>query len=468
MIGPSNYIRLTARAILIISITMIVNGCLVGPKYERPELNVPDEYSFSNEYINTQDSILNLKWFDLFEDSVLNGLIDTALLNNYNLKTALARIEQARALYNFEKADQLPAIGYSANASSTDPGNVDFPTGTIENYSGVGTVFWEIDLWGRVRHSKRGAFNDYLATIEAEKAIRSSLISEVAGLYFLLRDIDNKIEIADRTAESRQKSYDILTDQFNQGYTAELDVLQVEQLLRDAEAAIPAFERARTNIENAINVLLGRAYAPVPRGYENSEQPKPPVIPSGLPSSILEQRPDIMLAEYNYMAENERIGVTIAQRFPTISLTGFLGVASSDLSTITNSGALTSEIAGSLTGPIFNFGKNKRRVEIQKKEAEVAMYNYFDSYISAVAEVEDALVACQTYNEEFEARNKKAQAAIKALSLSQQRYDNGYTAYLEVLDAQRSMFNSELELSTVQRLQLISYVQLYKALGGGW
>jgi len=447
---------------------MLLNSCLVGPKYERPEIETPEEFLYTNEYVNPDDSIFNLKWFQLFNDSVLIGLIDTAINNNYDLKIAISRIEQAQAVYGFNKSDQLPSIGYSASASRTDYGDNPFNFPTTNNFTGVGTVFWEIDLWGKIRHSKRGALNDYLATIEAKKAVQSALISDVASYYFLLRDIDNKLAISLSTAESRKKSYDILTDQFSQGYVAELDVLQVEQLLREAEASIPAYIRERTNIENVINILLGRNNIEIPRGVDNKDYSAPPVIPSGLPSSLLENRPDVKLAEYAYMAENERIGVAIAQRFPTISLTGFLGVASSDLSNLVSAGAVTSEISGGLVGPIFNFGKNKRRVEIQRKEAEIAMYNYQQAYIVALADVEDALIACQTYTDEFEALDKRAIASIKALDLSQARYDNGYTAYLEVLDAQRSMFNSALQVSTTQRLQLVSYIQLYKALGGGW
>ena len=208
--------------------------------------------------------------------------------------------------------------------------------------------------------------------------------------------------------------------------------------------------------QHTLNVLLGQNTAVVARGLENSAQPLPPVIPSGLPSSLLENRPDIRVAEYRYYAENERIGVAIAQRFPTITLTGFLGVASPDLSKLFTADALTYEAAGGLFGPIFNFGKNKRRVEAQRKEAEAAMYTYQKAYITALAEVEDALVACEMLKLESEARNGQAEAARAALTLSQARYDSGYTSYLEVLDAQRSLFNSELSASTVQQQRLNS------------
>jgi multidrug efflux system outer membrane protein len=448
--------------------TVSLSGCLVGPVTNRPETNTPKEFVNANAYINTSDTIVNLKWFAMFGDTVLLRLIDTALVNNYDLKVATARIQQAEAIYGIAKADQFPLIGYSAAASRTNPTNVPNVNGGVNTFSGLGTVSWELDLWGKVRHSKRGALNDYLSTIEARKAIQASLVSDVATLYFQLRDLDNRIMIAERTAQSRRDSYKILNDQFDKGYAAKLDVLQVEQLLRDAEAAIPNFKRQRAAVEHTLNVLLGQNTAVVARGLENSAQPLPPVIPSGLPSSLLENRPDIRVAEYRYYAENERIGVAIAQRFPTITLTGFLGVASPDISKLFTADALTYEAAGGLFGPIFNFGKNKRRVEAQRKEAEAAMYTYQKAYITALAEVEDALVACEMLKLESEARNGQAEAARAALTLSQARYDSGYTSYLEVLDAQRSLFNSELSASTVQQQRLNSYVQLYKALGGGW
>lgn len=449
-------------------ISLFATGCLVGPKYSRPATQTPQSFTNTNEYINPNDSILNLKWFNLFNDNVLTALIDTGLRNNYDLKIAIARIEQANATYGFVKADQFPNFGYNVNATRTDPTNVPTVNTPYNNFNLTATVSWEIDLWGKIRHSKRGALDDYLSSIEAKKAIQTQLVSDIASLYFQLRDVDNKILITQRTIKSRSESYNILTQQYNKGYISQVDVLQVEQLLRDAEASLPNFERQRTFIEQTIDVIIGQPSAPIQRGIENAAQPLPPVIPSGLPSTLLEQRPDVKAAEYKFMAENERIGVAVAQRYPTFSLTGFLGLASPDISKILTADAAVSQAFGGLFGPIFNFGKNKRRVDFQKKEAEIAMLNYQKAFQIALADVESALVACKTLRDENEARMKQATAATLALNLSQARYDNGYVSYLEVLDAQRSLFSSELAASSVKQTQLNAYVQLYKALGGGW
>lgn len=445
-----------------------VSGCLVGPKYVAPDMPGTGQYMNANTYIDTSSEVVNLKWFNLFNDTVLTSLIDTALYNNYDLRMAISRIEQSNALYGFIKADQYPVFGYSVGAGRTNTTNVPSPTDGYNEFNLTGTVSWEIDLWGKIRHSKRGAYNDYLASIEARKAIQTQLVSDVASLYFQLRDVDNKINITRRTIQSRQQSYDILSEQFAKGYIAQLDVFQVEQLLREAEAALPNFERQRTYIEQAIDVLLGQPSAPIRRGIENSMQPLPPAIPAGLPSSLLQNRPDVKAAEYTYIAENERIGVAVAQRYPSFSITGLLGLASPDVGKLLTGDAVSSQLFGGLMGPIFQFGKNKRRVEYQKKEAEIAMYKYQKAYISALSEVESALVACATYKTENDARILQAQAASGGLTLSQARYDNGYVSYLEVLDSQRSLFNSELAVSTVKQQQLNAYVQLYKALGGGW
>mgnify|MGYP000973216316 FL=1 len=445
-----------------------VSGCLVGPKYVAPDMPGTGQYMNANTYIDTSSEVVNLKWFNLFNDTVLTSLIDTALYNNYDLRIAISRIEQSNALYGFIKADQYPAFGYSVGAGRTNTTNVPSPTDGYNEFNLTGTVSWEIDLWGKIRHSKRGAYNDYLASIEARKAIQTQLVSDVASLYFQLRDVDNKINITRRTIQSRQQSYDILSEQVAKGYIAQLDVFQVEQLLREAEAALPNFERQRTYIEQAIDVLLGQRSAPIRRGIENSMQPLPPAIPAGLPSSLLQNRPDVKAAEYTYIAENERIGVAVAQRYPSFSITGLLGLASPDVGKLLTGDAVSSQLFGGLMGPIFQFGKNKRRVEYQKKEAEIAMYKYQKAYISALSEVESALVACATYKTENDARILQAQAASGGLTLSQARYDNGYVSYLEVLDSQRSLFNSELAVSTVKQQQLNAYVQLYKALGGGW
>ncbi len=447
-----------------------VSGCLVGPKYHRAKLDKPESYINKSEYVTDQDSILNLKWFKLFGDPVLIGLVDTALKNNLNLKVAVARIEEGRALYGVSKADLFPKIGYAAGAASKNLSD-EIGLGAInnkQNYMAFGNVSWELDIWGKIRHSNRAAMNQMLASVEGKKAVQSTLVSDVASLYFQLRDFDNRLEIARSTVISRQDYYSKMKARFQGGDISELDLLQSEQQLRDAQAAVPAFERQVAFTEHALNVLLGQRTLSIPRGLKNTDQPLAPVIPAGLPSTLLEQRPDIRLAEFNYMADVERVGITQAMRFPTLSLTGYAGALSSDLSQLTDPGATTYNITARLMGPIFNFGKNVRRVEAQKKVAEQSMYKYVNTYLTALADVENSLVAIQTFQTEYTARQQQTEAARKALDLSRARYDNGFTSYLEVLVAENNLFGASLSTSSVRAQQLTSSVTLYRSLGGGW
>lgn len=458
---------------LLILVSVLVTGCLVGPKYSRPNVDKASSYINKNEYINEQDSVLNLKWFELFGDQVLIGLIDSALKNNFDLKIAIARIEESRALYGFSKADLFPQVGYGLSAGSTKISDqvsdqIGLQGTTINNYQAFGNVSWEIDLWGKIRHSKRAAFNQLLASVEAKKAIQSTLISDVASLYFQLRDFDNRLRITKSTVASRLQYYDKMKARFDGGDISELDLLQSEQQLREAEAAVPNFERNIAFTQHSLNVILGQTTLPILRGLENVDQPSAPVIPSGLPSTLLEQRPDIKSAEFLYMADVERVGVAQAQRFPSLSLTGNLGLASGDLTTLVSGSAVTSAIAGNLMGPIFQFGKNKRRVEAQQYVAEASMYKYINTYLIALADVENALVANQTFKTEYDARLLQLGAALRNLELSRARYDNGFTSYLEVLIAESNLFSASLAVSSVRAQQLTSSVTLYRALGGGW
>ncbi len=451
-------------------IGVFAGGCMVGPNYQRPTTESQDSYVNKSEYISEQDSILNLKWFDLFEDDVLIGLIDTALKNNYDLKIAIARVEQSRALYGFSKADLFPAIGYGVQGGTTNLSDNTF-LGEIpaqSNYQLLGNVSWEIDVWGKIRRSNRAAYNELLASMEGQKAVQSTLVSDVASLYFQLRDFDNRLEISRSTLISRQEYYHKMNERFNGGDISELDLLQSEQQLREAEASIPFFERQVAFIAHALNVLLGKSTSPVSRGLTNLEQPEPPIIPAGLPSTLLSQRPDLRQAEYLFMAEVERIGVSQALRFPSFSLTGYLGVSSSELSNITASGSMTSSIIGSAMGPIFNFGKNKRRVDAQRKAAEAAQYQYQKTLLTALADVENSLVAIQTFRTESSARQLQLAAAERNLQLSRARYDEGYTSYLEVLIAESNLFNAALSASSVRAQELSATVTLYRSLGGGW
>ncbi|NJN42228.1 MAG: efflux transporter outer membrane subunit [Flammeovirgaceae bacterium] len=362
--------------ISLIALAMIVSGCLVGPKYNRPELELESSFVNKNEFVTELDTINNLKWFELFGDEVLISLIDTALRNNLDLKIAIARIEENRAMYGFTKADLFPKFGYDFSASGRQLSDqvrdqTNLQQNNLSTYQGFGTLSWEIDLWGKIRHSKRAALNQLLASEEGKKAVQSTLVSDVAAQYFQIRDFDNRLKIAQRTVISRQEYYDKMKARFEGGDISELDLLQSEQQLRDAQAAIPAFQRNVAFSEHALNVLLGQSTKPILRGLENADQPEAPVIPSGLPSTLLMQRPDVRLAEFTYMAEVENIGVAQALRFPSLSLTGAFGVASTDLTSFFSGSAVTSSIAGSLMGPIFEFGKIKEELKHSKRRPKL-------------------------------------------------------------------------------------------------
>ncbi len=438
----------------------ILSSCMVGKKYSRPEMPAPEKWSAENKYINTSDSVSHLKWFEIFSDTVLNSLIDTALKYNANLNIAGLRIEQARASYGIAKAEVLPSVGYSAGASINSH--------TSNDFNMVATASWEIDFWGKLRHAKKAAYNEILASEEGLKTVTTTLISDVATYYFQMRDLDNRLAIAQKTVESRTRYYQLIDARFRGGDVSELDRLQADQQLQIARATVSSIKRQLNATERSLNVLLGQTPQNIARGLENIDQQVVPVIPAGLPSSILEQRPDVKQAEFYLMAETERIGVTQAMRFPSVSLTGFLGFASADLSSLVSGDAFISNAAAGILGPIFAFGANKRRVEIQRAQAEIAATSYINTYFSALSEVENALVSIETYGDEYEARKQQAESASKSLMLSQERYNNGYTDYLEVLIAETSMLESELQASQNKALQLSSYIYLYRALGGGW
>jgi multidrug efflux system outer membrane protein len=332
----------------------------------------------------------------------------------------------------------------------------------------LGNVSWEIDLWGKLRHANRAAFAELMATEESKKSLYISLVAQVAELYFRLRGLDERLEIAQHAYETRLEYLEIITARFEKGNVSELDKLQAQQIAASAKAQIYSIERGIIQTENALNILLGRTYIPITRGLENDQQQLPLEIPSGLPSELLERRPDIKIAEQQLIAQTERIGVAVALRFPSLSLTGLLGVASPQISTLFGSQGGLGVLSGQLAGPFFRFGQNKRRVEAERAKASQLGFQYEKTILTAFAEVENSLAEIRTYSNEFEARSTQVAATEKSLMLSKALYDNGYTSFLQVLDAEREFFNSEFEKSLALENQLVSTVRLYKALGGGW
>jgi multidrug efflux system outer membrane protein len=307
-----------------------------------------------------------------------------------------------------------------------------------------------------------------LASQDGLKVVKTTLVSDVANLYFLLRDLDNRVEVAKQTIDSRATYHNMVNERFIKGEAAELDKLQAEQQLALAEATLSNLQRQLSLTQSSLNILLGQTPQSIPRGLQNANQAILPEIPAGLPSSLLIRRPDVRAAENTLIAETERIGEAQAMRLPSFSLTAFFGVASADLNNLFVSDALTSNLTGLITGPLFEFGKNKRRVDIQRAEAEISLNSYLNTYHAALGDVENALFGIQSYREEYTARLRQVIAARKALMLTKAKYDSGYSSYLEVLISESYAFDAEMSLSITRAQQLGATVSLYRALGGGW
>ena len=448
----------------ILLISLIISSCKLGPNYQRPDIKSPETFRYGTHH---PDTILNLKWWELFQDEKLVELIDVALKNNYDVRIAAARIEEARAVAGYTRANQYPVFGYEISASGSNlAGNQ--KTDPFGSYFIGANMNWEIDFWGKYRRYTEAARADLLAAQYSEQTIQLSLIAEAANTYFLLLDYDSRLQISKQTLDSRKESLRIIQERYNKGIIPELDLNQAEIQEASAAAAVPLFERTVAASENALSILLGQNPRPITERKKLQQQLLPPEIPSGIPSALLERRPDVLATEQYLVSQNARIGAAQAMRFPSISLTGFLGMASPELSSLISNDAAVWSIGGGLFGPIFNFGKNKRNVEIEKQRMRQDSLMYVQTVMQAFRKVDDALKEVSTYKDEVLARNRQREAAQNANKLSRERYDGGVTSYLEVLDSERSLFEAELSASETFQKQLNAYVKLYKALGGGW
>jgi len=456
------------NAVILMTALVLLTGCLVGPDFEQPTMeDLPDEFRFSTQ--SDQEEV-NLKWWELFNDPELNYLVTTALNENKDLLIAISRIEEARSFLVFTKADLYPRFDLQGGANK---GNF---TGALivsdpdepNNSAFISPVVnWEIDFWGKFRRANESAKAQLLATEYAKKTVQISLISEVVGAYFMLLDFKERLRVSEQTLESRDESLIIIQKRLDRGVIPEIDLNQAQVQREIAAVAVPINKRLISQTENAISILLGKFPEGIKTDLDLYQQTIPPNVPSGLPSSLLERRPDILEALYLIQAQNALIGVAVAERFPAISLSGALGAATTDTTNITVDGFVWSVAAG-LAGPIFNFGQDKARVEIEETRTEQALYIYQNVVLNAFREVSDSLVEIQTYREQIGALGKQVTAAENANRLSKLRYDQGFSSYLEVLDSERSQFSSQLDLSQATQEYYNSYVRLYKALGGGW
>jgi multidrug efflux system outer membrane protein len=445
----------------------LVAACAIGPDFEEPVMETPE--SFANDSFDSLeiDPRIEIAWWELFEDPVLGALIDSALTANRSVLVAASRIEEARAALGFTKADLYPSITLQGSASRGNLAGTSKMEEVYENYFLAPVLSWEIDFWGKYRRAGEAAAAELMASEYSLRSVQISIVAEVARTYFLLLDYMNRLEISKRTLESRKYSLNIIEQRFEKGIIPELNVNQAQIQLEIAAGAIPIHERLVIETKNALSLLLGRPPMDVLSAGDISESTFPPDIPPGLPSGLLERRPDIMQARYAAQAQNARIGVAQAMRLPAISLTGLFGWASDDLATFTT-GENAWSVSGGLLGPVFEFGKNSRRVDVERERALQAVLRYEETVLQAFREVEDALVGVSTYREQLGAVRRKLDAARNAARLSAERYDKGFTSYLEVLETERTLFSVELEMSELMQTYLNSYVRLYKSLGGGW
>lgn len=446
--------------------TLLVAACAMGPDYERPETTIPEAFE---QLADSGASIANLNWWELFGDEQLISLVRIALEQNRDMAIAVSRIEEARAALGFVRSDQYPQfeISAGANRGNSVPGtSIIVPVSN--NFVLAGNLSFELDLWGKLRRSTEAAQAELLATVDAGNSVMITLISDVASAYLLLLDLDTRVAVAERTLETRNDSLGIIQARFDRGIIALIDVNQAEIEKYDAEAQLAALQREDVQVENLLNILLGQYPGAIVREQRDIYSLAPIKVPAGLPSELLERRPDVRVAEQQLAAQTARIGVAEAIRFPSLSLTGTLGLASDDLSGFSSSDNKTWGLSAGLIAPVFNAGRNKRRVEVEVARTEQALLNYEQTVLQALREVEDSLVAIHTFEREVLARENQQKAAASAAMLSRARYDGGVTSYLEVLESERSLFRAELLASSTHREQLVSLITLYKALGGGW
>lgn len=463
--GMSSLSRIAALSLVL----LLLAGCTIGQDYVRPAVDSPGgwrvDYGAAAETANT-------RWWELFGDPVLNGLIDTALRENKDVRIAAARVEEFAARVDIFRSGFYPQIGYDGEGSRNRVSREAYGgTGVNErkynNYSISANLGWELDLWGRIRRSTEAARAELLAQEENRRAVILSLVSAVATSYVTLRQLDRQLEVARETLETRSESLDLFRLKFRGGVVSELEVAQVRTEYEQAAAAIPPLELQIALTENALSVLLGHNPEDMPRGRSIDELVLPGV-PAGVPSQLLERRPDIRAAEQELIAADARIDVARAQYFPTISLTGLFGYASDALSDLLQNSANIWSIGGSALGPIFTGGRISAQVRASEAVQRQALVGYLQSIQTAFREVDDALVSVQKAREQLVAEGRRVKALDDYARLAMLRYDEGYASYIEVLDAQRFLFDAELQYVAVQGDVYASLVSAYKAMGGGW
>ncbi|MBX3359756.1 MAG: efflux transporter outer membrane subunit [Phycisphaeraceae bacterium] len=460
-----------ARAAFLILAVLVLQGCLVGPDYERPEITTPPGYRGDSAQGDAA-SIADLPWWEVYQDPTLQDLIGTAISNNYDLRIAIARIEQARAIAAQSRSELYPSIGYGAAVSSGRNEFLGSPSVTNGSssspFAGVLNAAWELDVWGRIRRLNEADLAELLATEEARRAVLLSLVSEVARTYFELLELDLEVQIGQATTESFGESLRIFEARLRGGTASKLETSRAEAALASAAATIPSLQRTIAFRENQLSVLLGRPPGAIERPIALSDSLVPPEVPAGLPADLLARRPDVRAAEQSLRAANARIGVAIGNYFPQIGLTAFLGKVSPELGAITGGATNAWSVAASATGPIFTAGLLEGQLQQARGAWQQSALEYELTVLNALQEVSTSLISREKLVDVRRERERSVRAYQEAVKVSTQRYVAGKSSYYEVLEAQQQLFPEQLDLARTRLDQLIAVVNLYKSLGGGW
>jgi multidrug efflux system outer membrane protein len=464
------------RMITILLAGLLVSCRAIGPNYVKPIITPPDAFRGADQTASADPaSLADLKWFEIFRDQRLQKLIQTALEANYDLRDAVVRVDGARANLGITRADQFPTIGVGTGVTTTRAsatGAVPFLPGLDQTrtFGGVAIdlLSFEADVWGRLRRATEASRAGLLATEENRRAVVTTLVSEVATAYFNLIELDRELEIAKRTLSTREESLQLIRKREAHGLATLLEVRQGEQLVHTAARAIPSIEESLEQTENQISLLLGSSPRSITRGDRLEEQVQPPSVPAGLPSALLERRPDIRLAEQMLVGANAMIGVAKAAYFPRISLTGLLGFQSNQLSSLFTGGAGVWQFVPQVTQPIFTGGRLRSNVDLATAQQRLALIEYERVIQTAFREVSDALIRYEKVRE-VRAKQELLVTTLQDRSrLSYLRYRGGVDTLLSALDADRDLFDAEMGLVRTRRDELLALVRLYRALGGGW
>ena len=456
--------------LIVVASAGLLAGCAVGPDYKRPPTTPPETFRGQTGPAEAA-SLADLPWWEAFRDPTLQELLQTALANNYDLRTAVASVEQARALAAAARGAFFPSIGYQGEIQRARGGAFGSvfvipgqPTPTRSSFVGLFTASWELDIWGRIRRQYEAARAQFFATEEARRGVLLSLVSNVAQAYFQLLELDAQLDIAKRNTASFQGSYNLFQRRLQFGLASTLETSRAEGALGSTASTIPDLERQIAAQENQISVLLGRNPGPIPRGTPLFEQAVVPEVPAGLPSVLLERRPDILQAEQQLVQANAQVGLAEANFFPQLTLSGFGGGVSPQLSAFSHVWSL----AAGLSGPIFQGGQILENYRAFVAAWEQAKLQYEQAVITAFQEVASALTALERLAHAEAEQARAVKAYQDSVRIATRRYEGGLANYYEVLEAQQLLFPAETQLAQTRANRLFTYVQLYRVLGGGW